>query len=56
MPEKNEKKLPKSLYEVVSELVGFIDEQDYKRKQENDKSAKEILKNTDNYISKGLKK
>ena len=57
MAEKEEKKkLPKSLYDVVSELVSFIDEQDYKRKQENEKKAKDILVNADNNISKGLRK
>lgn len=52
MGENEEKKLPKSLYDVVSELVSFIDEQDFKRKQENDRNAKEILLKSNSYIKK----
>lgn len=39
-----EKKLPKGLYDVVSQLVTFIDDVDYERKEKNLKSMESLLK------------
>lgn len=51
----NQKNLPKGLYDVVSQLVTFIDDADYERKEKNIKNTKEFLKNADK-SSNGLKK
>ncbi len=37
------KKLPKSLYDVVSQLVTFIDDADYKRKEEKIEERKKYI-------------
>lgn len=47
---KEEKKLPKSLYDVVSELVTFIDDVDYERKEKKNKSSKEYIENVNKNI------
>lgn len=39
-----EKKLPKGLYNVVSQLITFIDDADYERKEKNLKSMECLLK------------
>jgi hypothetical protein len=51
----NDKKLPKGLYDIVSELVTFIDEEDFKRKEKSVKNAKDFILNVDK-DNKGLKK
>jgi len=42
-----DKKLPKGLYDIVSELVTFIDEADSDRKEKNTESAKDLILNVD---------
>lgn len=43
---KEENKLPKGLYDVVSELVNFIDNADYDRKQKSIQNTKDYIENT----------
>lgn len=43
---KDNKKLPKSLYDVVSQLVTFIDDADYERKKKNEKDSKQYIQNS----------
>ncbi len=40
------KKLPKSLYDVVSQLVTFIDDADYERKEKKEKDSKKYIQNS----------
>jgi hypothetical protein len=50
-----DKKLPKGLYDIVSELVTFIDEADATRKEKNAQSTKDFILNVDK-SNNGLKK
>jgi hypothetical protein len=50
-----DKKLPKGLYDIVSELVTFIDQEDSKRKEKNVESTKDFILNVDKN-NNGLKK
>lgn len=51
----DKKKMPKGLYDIVSELVTFIDEADIKRKEKNNKNTKDFILNVDK-SNNGLKK
>lgn len=48
---KEDKRLPKSLYDVVSELVTFIDDVDYERKEKNSKDSKQYIENLNKNIN-----
>lgn len=39
--------LPKGLYDIVSQLVTFVDEADVKRKEKNTKNTKDFAINVD---------
>lgn len=41
-----EKQIPKNLYDIVSELVNFIDEADLQRKEKQSKDIKDYIGNT----------